>query len=188
MERFGAAPGDPWTLHQVQHVSIAVMFFFAGSAGMMCVCLFANLGTYDTADLPVLTYPQPRKQDLPKLDIRSYSRSFREGYSSSTGIVHQFLQHIPSSHYRHHRLSNECASSGIRILSIYTCSLGHSTSWLCHLPDPHVYFPAPSPTRFDPPFKTAYGSACSFLLVRRRYRIHAVDRGSYLLGYATWIR
>lgn len=35
MERFGAGPDDPWTLHQVQHVSIAVMFFFAGSAGMM---------------------------------------------------------------------------------------------------------------------------------------------------------
>lgn len=35
MERFGAKPGDPYTLHEVQHISIAVMYFFAGGAGMM---------------------------------------------------------------------------------------------------------------------------------------------------------
>lgn len=35
MERFGAAPGDPWSVKEVQHVSIAVMFFFAGGAGML---------------------------------------------------------------------------------------------------------------------------------------------------------
>lgn len=37
MERFGAQPGDPWTVKQVQHVSIAVMYFFAGGAGMLYV-------------------------------------------------------------------------------------------------------------------------------------------------------
>ncbi|KAF5333446.1 hypothetical protein D9611_002369 [Ephemerocybe angulata] len=34
MERFGAAPGDPFTTKQVQHISIAVMFWFAGLVGM----------------------------------------------------------------------------------------------------------------------------------------------------------
>ncbi|KAI0053060.1 hypothetical protein FA95DRAFT_1552946 [Auriscalpium vulgare] len=34
MERFGARPGDPYTTKQVQHISIAVMFWFAGLVGM----------------------------------------------------------------------------------------------------------------------------------------------------------
>ncbi|KAI0091893.1 hypothetical protein BDY19DRAFT_566400 [Irpex rosettiformis] len=34
MERFGAKPGDPFTTKQVQHISIAVMFWFAGLIGM----------------------------------------------------------------------------------------------------------------------------------------------------------
>ncbi|EJD54053.1 hypothetical protein AURDEDRAFT_110689 [Auricularia subglabra TFB-10046 SS5] len=34
MERFAAKPGDPFTTKQVQHISIAVMFWFAGLVGM----------------------------------------------------------------------------------------------------------------------------------------------------------
>jgi hypothetical protein len=34
MERFGAAPGSPFTTKQIQHISIAVMFCFAGLLGM----------------------------------------------------------------------------------------------------------------------------------------------------------
>ncbi|KAI0254928.1 hypothetical protein BJV78DRAFT_886943 [Lactifluus subvellereus] len=34
MERFGAQPGDPYTSKQIQHISIAVMFWFAGLVGM----------------------------------------------------------------------------------------------------------------------------------------------------------
>lgn len=37
MERFGAHAGDPWSTKQIQHVSIAVMYFFAGTAGIMYV-------------------------------------------------------------------------------------------------------------------------------------------------------
>jgi hypothetical protein len=35
MERFGAKHGDPYTVKQVQHISIAVMFWFAGIVGMI---------------------------------------------------------------------------------------------------------------------------------------------------------
>jgi len=34
MERFGAHSGDPYTTKQIQHISIAVMFWFAGLLGM----------------------------------------------------------------------------------------------------------------------------------------------------------
>ncbi|KAI0921369.1 hypothetical protein AcW2_006361 [Taiwanofungus camphoratus] len=34
MERFGAHPGDPYTTKQMQHISIAIMFWFAGLVGM----------------------------------------------------------------------------------------------------------------------------------------------------------
>ncbi|WWC63391.1 uncharacterized protein I303_105991 [Kwoniella dejecticola CBS 10117] len=35
MERFGSSPSDPYTVKQVQHISIAVMFWFAGLSGML---------------------------------------------------------------------------------------------------------------------------------------------------------
>ncbi|KAJ3723135.1 hypothetical protein C8R42DRAFT_665389 [Lentinula raphanica] len=34
MERWGARPGDPFTTKQIQHIGIAVMFWFAGLLGM----------------------------------------------------------------------------------------------------------------------------------------------------------
>ncbi|KAF7331902.1 hypothetical protein MKEN_00070500 [Mycena kentingensis (nom. inval.)] len=34
MERFGASPGDPFTTKQIQHIGIAVMFWFAGLIGI----------------------------------------------------------------------------------------------------------------------------------------------------------
>nr|GAT54011.1 predicted protein [Mycena chlorophos] len=34
MERFGANPGDPFTTKQIEHIGIAVMFWFAGLIGM----------------------------------------------------------------------------------------------------------------------------------------------------------
>ncbi|KAJ6516033.1 hypothetical protein C8R45DRAFT_228754 [Mycena sanguinolenta] len=34
MERFGANPGDPFTTKEIQHIGIAVMFWFAGLMGM----------------------------------------------------------------------------------------------------------------------------------------------------------
>lgn len=34
MERFGAKAGDPYSTKQIQHISIAVMFWFAGIVGM----------------------------------------------------------------------------------------------------------------------------------------------------------
>ncbi|KAL7415515.1 hypothetical protein BDY24DRAFT_337910 [Mrakia frigida] len=35
MERFGALPGSSFTIHQVQHISIALMFFFGGGMGLL---------------------------------------------------------------------------------------------------------------------------------------------------------
>ncbi|WFD28248.1 hypothetical protein MNAN1_003255 [Malassezia nana] len=34
LERLGAKPGDPYTVKQIQHISIAVMFWFVGLVGM----------------------------------------------------------------------------------------------------------------------------------------------------------
>lgn len=35
LERLGASAGDPYTIKQIQHISIAVMFWFVGLVGMM---------------------------------------------------------------------------------------------------------------------------------------------------------
>lgn len=50
MERFGAEKGDPYTVKQVQHISIAVMFWFAGLMGM----LLESRKIRDLISLPVL--------------------------------------------------------------------------------------------------------------------------------------
>jgi hypothetical protein len=34
MERFGAEPGSPFTTKHIQHISIALMFWFAGALGL----------------------------------------------------------------------------------------------------------------------------------------------------------
>ncbi|KAI0303853.1 hypothetical protein BC826DRAFT_1089177 [Russula brevipes] len=53
MERFGADPGDPYTNKQIQHISIAVMFWFAGMVGMGLEsrCLRRWLAAISTASL-----------------------------------------------------------------------------------------------------------------------------------------
>lgn len=44
MERFGAKAGDPYSVKQVQHISIAVIFWFAGIMGMILETkIFKNL-------------------------------------------------------------------------------------------------------------------------------------------------
>ncbi|KAG2146682.1 hypothetical protein DEU56DRAFT_785860 [Suillus clintonianus] len=62
MERFGVHSGDPYTTKQVQHISIAVMFWFAGLVGMgieskrvrrwLAAPALAALGPAETSEPP----------------------------------------------------------------------------------------------------------------------------------------
>ncbi|KDN37764.1 hypothetical protein RSAG8_09919, partial [Rhizoctonia solani AG-8 WAC10335] len=71
MERFGAQPGDPYTTKQIQHISIAVMFLFAGLVGMglesRTVCrLLSNASIIGN----------PRARNHPITEPPSYTGSF----------------------------------------------------------------------------------------------------------------
>lgn len=52
MERFGVAPGSPFTVKQVQHISIAVMFWFAGLMGLLIETRWIR----DLVSFPVALY------------------------------------------------------------------------------------------------------------------------------------
>ncbi|KAK0551516.1 hypothetical protein OC846_003231 [Tilletia horrida] len=58
MERFGAKAGDPYSVKQVQHISIAVMYWFAGLVGI----LIETKWTKRLLGLPIaLTHPSARR-------------------------------------------------------------------------------------------------------------------------------
>lgn len=57
MERFGAQPGDAWTVKQLQHVGIAVMFAGAGAVGLILETRWVR----DLLSFPVaLSHPSAR--------------------------------------------------------------------------------------------------------------------------------
>lgn len=58
MERFSAQPGDPYTVKQVQHISIAIMYWFAGSLGVLLETRWVR----NLLNVPVaLTHPSARE-------------------------------------------------------------------------------------------------------------------------------
>ncbi|KAG8763917.1 hypothetical protein FRC12_008358 [Ceratobasidium sp. 428] len=71
MERFGAKPGDPYTTKQIQHISIAVMFWFAGLVGM---ALESHTFRRLLANTSLITNPRARGQ--PATEPPSYAGSF----------------------------------------------------------------------------------------------------------------
>ena len=65
LERLSAKPGDPYTVKQVQHISIAVMFWFVGLAGMgLEINLVRSLLSYPIAKLHPSASPAAREADV----------------------------------------------------------------------------------------------------------------------------
>ena len=85
MERFGAAPGDPYTIKQIQHISIAVMFWFAGLMGMLLETkTIRNLLSFPIAYHHVAAVPLQEAR-------RRHRRSSGSG-SSSSQRAHQGMR------------------------------------------------------------------------------------------------
>ncbi|KAI0693814.1 hypothetical protein BC835DRAFT_1275468 [Cytidiella melzeri] len=84
MERFGAAPGSPYTTKQVQHISIAVMFWFAGLIGMAIESKRVRrwLASSSAAALPPATRSQEAVAEPP-----SYIASFNPFPALCIGIT-----------------------------------------------------------------------------------------------------
>ncbi|THH33652.1 hypothetical protein EUX98_g527 [Antrodiella citrinella] len=84
MERFGALPGDPFTTKQVQHISIAVMFWFAGLVGMGIESKRVRrwLASGSTAAVPVAKRSQEAVAEPP-----SYIASFNPFPALCIGIT-----------------------------------------------------------------------------------------------------
>ncbi|KAK0535605.1 hypothetical protein OC834_001470 [Tilletia horrida] len=86
MERFGAKPGEPYSVKQVQHISIAVMYWFAGLVGMM----IETKWTKRLLGVPIaLTHPSARPhpadrrgelrdEDEVELDAEEYARELMD--------------------------------------------------------------------------------------------------------------
>lgn len=84
MERFGAAPGDPYTIKQVQHISIAVMFWFGGLSGMG---LESKTIRRLLATSAIQKSSRQRKSGKPLPEPKSYSFSFNPFPALVIGIV-----------------------------------------------------------------------------------------------------
>ncbi|QRW05336.1 membrane protein [Ceratobasidium sp. AG-Ba] len=82
MERFGAQPGDPYTTKQIQHISIAVMFWFAGLVGM---ALESSTFRRLLANTSVIGNPRARGQ--PIAEPPSYTGSFNPFPALVIGIT-----------------------------------------------------------------------------------------------------
>ena len=84
MERFGAHPGDPYTTKQVQHISIAVMFWFAGLLGMGIETKMIRrwLASSSTAALPKSSRSQEAVAEPP-----SYIASFNPFPALCIGVT-----------------------------------------------------------------------------------------------------
>ncbi|EKM59411.1 uncharacterized protein PHACADRAFT_249882 [Phanerochaete carnosa HHB-10118-sp] len=84
MERFGAHPGDPFTTKEVQHISIAVMYWFAGLIGMAIESKRVRrwLASSATAALPKASRSQEAVAEPP-----SYIASFNPFPALCIGIT-----------------------------------------------------------------------------------------------------
>jgi zinc transporter ZupT len=63
MERWGANPGDPYTTKQIQHISIAVMFWFAGLIGIGMESQFVRHLLSQTSEGGYSSMPDSRSGD-----------------------------------------------------------------------------------------------------------------------------
>ncbi|GHJ87830.1 hypothetical protein NliqN6_4232 [Naganishia liquefaciens] len=84
MERIGSAPGDPYTIKQVQHISIAVMFWFGGLSGMG---LESKTIRRLLATSATQRYNSQRKNRKPLPAPKSYSFSFNPFPALVIGIL-----------------------------------------------------------------------------------------------------
>ena len=84
MERFGANPGDPFPTKKVQHISIAVMFWFAGLVGMGIESKMIRrwLASGATAAVPASTRTQEAVAEPP-----SYVASFNPFPALCIGVT-----------------------------------------------------------------------------------------------------
>lgn len=82
MERFGAKPGDPYTTKEIQHISIAVMFWFAGLVGMALESSAFRRLLGNTS-----LVGNPRSRGQPVTEPPSYSGSFNPFPALVIGIT-----------------------------------------------------------------------------------------------------
>lgn len=90
MERFGAQPGDPYTIKQIQHISIAVMFWFAGLMGMLLETKFIrNMLSFPIAYHHVAALPmqEVRHRRSNQSRARVASRNADEGADSDLDLL-----------------------------------------------------------------------------------------------------
>lgn len=90
LERLGARPGDPYTVKQIQHISIAVMFWFIGLVGMALESKSVRnmLGYAVVRRHPAATPGRANEDEtLAQAQPPSYSQSFNPFPSLVIGVT-----------------------------------------------------------------------------------------------------
>ena len=118
--RFGANKGDPFTVHEIEHISIAVMFAFAGTLGLL-------LESKSIRNLIARPIAQRTESNAEVARVPpSYSGSFKPFTR---------IDHCP------HRYIYGSASSKLCLSSLSACLVGQRIGSVWHLALAHVYLP-----------------------------------------------
>jgi hypothetical protein len=130
MERFGAEPGDAYTTKEIQHISIAVMFWFAGLVGMGLESLRLRRWLSAVATASLIT--SNRNSDV-VTEPASYGASFNPfpalvigvtGVAMSTHFqTYLFQVGVTPARIRKHALTFRTGPN--------TCALGLLPHWVC---------------------------------------------------------
>jgi hypothetical protein len=163
MERIGATPGSPFTIKQVQHISIAVMFWFGGMSGM---------GLESRVIRRLLASSAVRgKIGKTVKEPKSYSFSFNPFPALVIGIVSD--QHstcsdvLTTSSIARDR--HVCSQARLRVPSNHSRTLGLLSRWLLAFPTLDLLFPLGfAAVRFGDAFPTTDRGVGSLLSCLRR--------------------
>ncbi|KIO29622.1 hypothetical protein M407DRAFT_21205 [Tulasnella calospora MUT 4182] len=85
MERFGAAPGSPYTAKQIQHISIAVMYFFGGAIGIALELGWLSLGPAKNKEAKRRWHHEERGEEM--MDVQPYRSSYNPFAALCIGVT-----------------------------------------------------------------------------------------------------
>jgi hypothetical protein len=178
MERFGAHPGDPYTNKQIQHISIAVMFWFAGLVGMGLESrrLRRWLAAMATASLN----PSRRNSDG-VAEPASYAGSFNPFPALVIGVTGAAM----SAHFQTYLFQVSLPhfpTWGLNVILVVcanavrtgpnTCPLGLLSHWVCRLAMSNLFLRLARPAPLCPSLSSSVRSPGKFPPGVRRSHLH----------------
>ncbi|KAG7097119.1 hypothetical protein E1B28_004497 [Marasmius oreades] len=163
MERFGAEPGSPFTTKQIQHIGIAVMFWFAGLLGMALESKLVRRW--------LAMSPRPTAQDEATPEPPSYVASFNPFPALVIGVTGAAM----AAHHQNYVFQIQVHQLWGGLLLAWAV-LRWLTYFFLWVSPPQSYLPSRPPTEALGSFFLACGGLC-FMLSNEEITFAAMRRG-----------